>query len=369
MKLKEVILELGTADQIRTSMYRNLGIGGAEGNELAAKDNFLKRFKQQVKLNQQSAGKYFDLPELVTSYLSQYGWVANAQDQERLQDMAKGGNIDELANYMYYLGSKQIRNPKTGAVLGGGSSIPSGQAGAAGGQQMPLADQPVLSPPTQQTIKQIAKLTGKENYDDLEQIAKNSMRQLYKQNPARYTELYKEIMTGKSNPNKLGAYNPQDPADVRKAKQAAVSNQVFQQGRGEEFTGPAGNVMGQVAKNLQPNDASPGAGAFGSMAQTLGGPGTPTTVPQNNPSDTRSQKFDKAAMAARAGMKDVPQDFSSAEKQQIGQARARGAMSDVAPTDNKIDFAKKRADAAAAAQASMKPKVAEQYNRPFYRRK
>lgn len=344
MKLKEVILEFGPVDQIRTSMYRNLGIGGPDANELAAKDNFLKRFKQQVKLNQQSAGKYFNLPELANAYLSQYGWVANPQDQARINDMAERGDINELANYMYYMGSKQVRNPKTGSVIGG---MQGGQA-SAGQQGAGAEEQPQLSQPTQQTIKQISKLTGKDNYDDLEQIAKNAMRQLYKQNPARYTELYKEIMTGKSDVNKLGAVNPQDPAEIRKQKQGAIANQIFQQERGKELTtptGPGGNVMGQMAKTLQPKDTSPGAGAFGSMAQNLGGPGTPETVPQEpSPSDVRAQKFDKAAMQARGSMTDKP--------------------------DNRIDFAKKRADAASAAQAAMTPKkVAEQYNRPFYRRK
>jgi hypothetical protein len=197
MRVNEFVSE-GIADSIRGSMYRNLGIGGVEGNEIAAKNNFVNRFKQQIKLNQkagQKAGGFSsaDLQQMVDSYLSQYGWVANSQDRVAISKFIEAGDMDALANQMYLVGSKQMRDPKTGASIDpsklGGNQTGSGAA----------PDAPQLSSTTQSIVSQLSKMTGKESLDDLEQITKQAMQRLYKMSPARYQKLYKEIMTGQSS--------------------------------------------------------------------------------------------------------------------------------------------------------------------------
>ena len=205
MRLKEFVSE-GISDNIRTNMYRNLGIGGAEGNEVAAKQNFINRFKQQVKLNQKAGAKAggfgaSDLQQMVDSYLSQYGWVANEKDRVTISKFIETGNIDGLANQMYLVGSKQMRDPKTGSAI---------DPSKLGGQQG--AQQPALSNTSQAIVSQLSKLSGSDSLDDLEQITKNAMQRLYKLSPSSYQKLYKEIMTGKTSKPTTPSTNFQQPA-------------------------------------------------------------------------------------------------------------------------------------------------------------
>lgn len=192
MRLKEFVVE-GISDNIRGNMYRNLGIGGAEGNEIAAKQNFIDRFKQQVKLNQKAGAKAggfgaSDLQQMVDSYLAQYGWVANEKDRVAISKFIEANNIDSLANQMYLVGSKQMRDPRTGSVI---------DPSALGGKQSVTT--PELSNTSQAIVTQLNKLSGPDSLDDLEQIAKNAMQRLYKTSPSSYQRLYKEIMTGKTS--------------------------------------------------------------------------------------------------------------------------------------------------------------------------
>ena len=205
MRLKEFVTE-GISDNIRANMYRNLGIGGVEGNEIAAKQNFIDRFKQQVKLNQKAGAKAggfdaSDLQQMVDSYLSQYGWVANEKDRVAISKFIETGNIDGLANQMYLVGSKQMRDPKTGSAI---------DPSKLGGQQG--TGQPSLSNTSQAIVTQLNKLSGSDSLDDLEQITKNAMQRLYKLSPSSYQKLYKEIMTGKTSTPTTTSMNVQQPA-------------------------------------------------------------------------------------------------------------------------------------------------------------
>lgn len=209
MRLKEFVTE-GIADAVRGSMYRNLGIGGAGGNEIAAKQNFINKFKQQVKLNQKAGAKAggfdtSDLQQMVDGYLSQYGWVANEKDRVAISKFIESGNIDGLANQMYLVGSKQMRDPKTGSAID-----PSKLGGQQGNQQAP--GQPALSNTSQAIVSQLNKLSGSDSLDDLEQITKNAMQRLYKLSPSSYQKLYKEIMTGKTSTQTTPSMNVQPPA-------------------------------------------------------------------------------------------------------------------------------------------------------------
>lgn len=192
MRLKEFVTE-GITDNIRANMYRNLGIGGEAGNEIAAKQNFIDRFKQQVKLNQKAGAKSGgfsteDLQQMVDSYLSQYGWVANEKDRVAISKFIETNNIDSLANQMYLVGSKQMRDPKSGSVIDP-SKLSSKQN----------TTEPELSNASQAIVTQLNKLSGSDSLDDLEQITKNAMQRLHKLSPSSYQKLYKEIMTGKSS--------------------------------------------------------------------------------------------------------------------------------------------------------------------------
>jgi hypothetical protein len=217
-------------------MYRNLGIGGDAANEVAAKQNFVDRFMQQVKQNQKASatsGMPLDVNQMVQSYLGQYGWVVSPAQQAKLSQMADavGGErglmggasmyapkLKQLANAMYMIGSQQLRDPKTGLTIQGAG----GQGGgSAGGQASAAAEPEQLSPATEQIVQRIQKLLGSENNDDLEIIAKTAMQVLYKQNPTAYTELYKEIMTGET---KKKARSPEDIRKVKQARAARVAN-------------------------------------------------------------------------------------------------------------------------------------------------
>jgi hypothetical protein len=345
MKLKEVIVE-GIGDAIRSGIYRATGYGGNPANQSATKVKFINDLKQKLKLNKDSArrsGVPFDTNKYVDSYLAKYN--AKVDDEQRDQLKKLANNPDKFANYMYMLMSQQTTNQQ-GYVKGsnspqqyGAGSQQYGAGPQAGGRpQQQTAAAPQLEPTTTNVIKQIQKLTGPERLDDLAEITKSAMKVLYKQNPTKYSDLYKEIMTGKSNANKMNTSSlATDLATKRQQNQKAMQQYV-------DSTSPYGtkdpvgsSVMGNIANTVQPKDTSVGANAFSAMNKSLGGP--ETMPPEQNPSDKRSQDFEKAAMTARGGMTDAP-----------------------APTD----FAAKRELAAKNAQASMKPKVTE--TRRFYKR-
>lgn len=190
-------------DAVKTGLYRNFGVGGVKGEELAVKDNFIKRFEQQFKNNlsaARAAGQgQIDTNQMVDSYLATYGWVANPQDKQILKTLAdqaskRPGDVTKLANYMYTVGSKQMRDP-SGRVMPqmpqGTAQAGTAQAGAAG------EEQPDLSSVSNQIVKQINTLKGQGNFDDLKTISKSAMQALYKQSPSEYAKLYKEVMRGR----------------------------------------------------------------------------------------------------------------------------------------------------------------------------
>lgn len=341
MKLKEVIVE-GIGDAIRSGIYKATGYGGNPANQSATKVKFINDLKQKLKLNKDSArrsGVPFDTNKYVDSYLAKYNAKVDDEQREQLKKLAN--NPDKFANYMYMLMSQQTTD-QSGYVRGNNSpqqygAGPQQLAGAARGQQSAAAA-PQLEPASTNVIKQIQKLTGPERLDDLAEITKSAMKVLYKQNPTKYADLYKEIMTGKSNANKMNTSSLATDLATKRQKNQKAMQQYVDSTSPYSTNDPVGsNVMGNIAKTVQPKDTGAGADAFSAMNKSLGGP--ETMPPQVTPSDKRSQDFEKNAMAARGGMTDAP-----------------------APTD----YAAKRALAAQKAQAGMRPKVTE--TRRFYRR-
>ena len=336
MKLKEVIVE-GIGDAIRSGIYKATGYGGNPANQSATKVKFINDLKQKLKLNKDSAkrsGVPFDTNKYVDSYLAKYNARVDDEQREQLKKLAN--NPDKFANYMYMLMSQQTTD-QSGYVRGNNSPQQlAGSSGGVRGQQATTA--PQLEPASTNVIKQIQKLTGPERLDDLAEITKSAMKVLYKQNPTKYADLYKEIMTGKSNANKMNTSSLATDLATKRQKNQKAMKQYVDSTSPYSTNDPVGsNVMGNIAKTVQPKDTGAGADAFSAMNKSLGGP--ETMPPQVTPSDKRSQDFEKNAMAARGGMADAP-----------------------APTD----YAAKRALAAQKAQAGMRPKVTE--TRRFYRR-
>lgn len=196
MKTREIINEFGIGDvsnAARASMYRNLGIGGEAGNEIAAQKNFVNRFTQQLKLSNQS--KTASIPNMITAYMAQHNWVASPEQSKMLQDLAVQAQQNpkmytQLAKEMWQVGQEQIRD-QNGIVQG------QGQQGV-DASKLNLDGQPeAIDPSTKQIITAISKLKGKHQINDLTKIAKKSMQMLYKLDPNAYKKLYQQIMTGK----------------------------------------------------------------------------------------------------------------------------------------------------------------------------
>jgi len=149
-------------------------------------DNFMKSFSQQYKLAKQArtaSGAPFNPVTFVSNYASKNHWNINPGVLAKAvgpiaNDPAK------LAQYVYSIAMDQSGVANTAAPASGGTS----QQGAAS----------ALTSAAIQIGKTISKMRGKENYDDLEYVAKSAMQALYKQNPQAYNDLYKEIMSGQT---------------------------------------------------------------------------------------------------------------------------------------------------------------------------
>jgi hypothetical protein len=222
MKLNEIIVNEGIGDSLRSGMYKLTGYGGNPANQSATKIKFINDLKQQIRMNQESAkraGMPFDMNQYVDSYLAKYNAKASDEQKENLKTLSN--NPDKFANYMYNILSQQVTNSQgyvtgqnTGPSMGGGMT-----GNKTGGTDATPEEK--LSPATEKVIDAIAKLTGTANFDDLKRIAKTAMQILYKQNPAAYTELYKEILGGDT---KQGL-TAKDIADRRLQKQRDAAGQ------------------------------------------------------------------------------------------------------------------------------------------------
>jgi len=123
MKTKEILVEYSLGDlgnSIKGNMYTNLGIGGPEANEIVAQKNFVKRFVKQIELSKKS--KVANIPQMVTSYLTQYGWTTTPEQERELQNLASSAGTNpqaakQLAIDMWQIGQQQMRDPRTGATI------------------------------------------------------------------------------------------------------------------------------------------------------------------------------------------------------------------------------------------------------------
>lgn len=220
MKLNEVIVENAFTDALKYGMFKATGLGGTSAVEIAFQKQFLEKFKQQAQLALRSAkaaggnANPTEIEKIAHNFLNQYKWSPDSDQEAKLKELAgviaqdpSGSNINKLGNYLYFIGRQQ--NASRGMDRSGRRVEPT--LGAAGSARQ----EPELNSVSQTVVKQLEKLTGPKNFDDLETIAKVAMQMLYKQNPSRYAELYKEITSGATkkaaddddNPNIVRGYN------------------------------------------------------------------------------------------------------------------------------------------------------------------
>ena len=203
MKLNEVIVE-GIGDALRTGMYKATGLGGAGAKNLAIRSSFVNNFKQQMKLNQQSAqrsGMPMDMNAFVDSYLAKYKWQASPQQKAQLEKIT---DPDKLANAMYVVGSQQVRNRQGNAI---GAAEPAAPQPKGGQYNQPTISANLspeddgISVSSKQLMQAVNQLDSKDNADDLRAIIKTGLRKLYGIDKVNYAKLAKEIMTGQKAPD------------------------------------------------------------------------------------------------------------------------------------------------------------------------
>ena len=231
MKTKEILVEYSLGDlgnSIKGNMYTNLGIGGPEANEIVAQKNFVKRFVKQIELSKKS--KVTNIPQMITSYMTQYGWTASPEQEKDLMALAQTAGTDpraakQLAIDMWQIGQQQMRDPRTGAVLSDKA-----KAGKSDGTTQPgmgLDGKPEeLDGPTQQVLKLINRMNNKDHLDDLHRIILTAMQVLYGASPQQYAQLYKDIMSGggKKKPTKQVTKRASPSTPANKAGAGAFGN-------------------------------------------------------------------------------------------------------------------------------------------------
>jgi len=216
MKINEVINEARVGDRLKSFAYKNLGgMGGNAWLKTAGKVGFLDNFQQeltQYKEASADSGTKPDYKDFVLTYLDKNGWKATGSQVSQAAMMAN--KPEQMANFIYKLTMNQSVAKQAGINKATAAAGKMRQPG----QTKPAAD---LSTMSQQVITTIDKLHGAGNLDDLEAIAKKAMQVLYSQSPVKYSELYKEIMSGKSKP----AVDLSHPADGTNAASGLGSNE------------------------------------------------------------------------------------------------------------------------------------------------
>lgn len=215
MRINEFISEAKVGDRLKSFAYQNLGgMGGNAWLKTSGKVGFLDNFQQELKHYKEASidsGTKPDFKDFVLTYLDKNGWQATGSQVSQAAMMAN--KPEQMANFIYKLTMSQSVAKQAGI----------NKASAARGMRNPRQGQPAadLSSVSQQVITTIDKLQGAGNLDDLEAIAKKAMQVLYAQSPVKYSELYKEIMAGRSKP----AVDMSHPADGTNAQSGLGSNE------------------------------------------------------------------------------------------------------------------------------------------------
>jgi len=147
MKISEIrpVVKEDLADTIKSGLYKVTGGGlyGQTGQQAALKNNFIKKFANQLALNVKSSKSAgvggFDLDDYLKTYAAQYGWNLTPIEIENLTKLSTqagpnpgAGSLQKVANYMYILADKYRDSRKTGGApeASGGSTPRRGGGGA-----------------------------------------------------------------------------------------------------------------------------------------------------------------------------------------------------------------------------------------------
>lgn len=129
MKISEIrtVVNEDIADTIKSGLYKATGgsLFGQSGQQAALKNNYIKKFSNQLALNIKSAKRAgvgpFDLDDYLKSYAAQYGWNLTPKEIENLTTLSTSAgpnpgsvSLQKIANYMYVLADKYRESRKTG---------------------------------------------------------------------------------------------------------------------------------------------------------------------------------------------------------------------------------------------------------------
>ena len=131
MKISEIrpVVKEDLADTIKSGLYKATGGGlyGQTGQQAALKNNFIKKFANQLALNVKSSKSAgvggFDLDDYLKTYAAQYGWNLTPVEIENLTKLSTkagpnpgAGSLQKVANYMYILADKYRDTRKAGGA-------------------------------------------------------------------------------------------------------------------------------------------------------------------------------------------------------------------------------------------------------------
>lgn len=184
-------------DAARSAIYKTTGYGGKPGNIAATKSTFTSDFAQQFNMASRAArasGMPFDTTDFIKAQAQQYGWNITDEKADELA-LAAGNDAGKLAQGMYAIGMSQPRY-KSSTGLGDikrSRNTPSGSLGGDESEVTAGGADVDLSPQSEQIIKQIQKMRGAGNVDDVEKIAAAALGMLYTGNRQEYVKLVKRL--------------------------------------------------------------------------------------------------------------------------------------------------------------------------------
>lgn len=206
MKLDEIVNESAIKNWAKKLQYKMTGTGEKEAVNILFREKFIKKFKEKFKSEKSNYDNQLDAAKsTVAQFLRDYRWQPDREELQQLSTLlnAFGPNpsnekVVSLAEFLLTMGEKKEETKKQQRIEPTLNNQPANNSA------------PALSTKTNQLVTSIQQMSGAANLDDLETIAKVAMAMLYKQNPAAYTKLYKEITTGvdqDDNSNIVRGYN------------------------------------------------------------------------------------------------------------------------------------------------------------------
>lgn len=178
-------------DWAKAKAYTNLGgLGGASGLGAATRQSFLDKFTSDYKRYMMSAKQGGMTPpsmeNYVRNYIKKFGWTAT---EPQIADIVAGaaGDVGKLSNSMYALAQDQsydgqgriLSRSRIGSGLGTDADSDEGSTSAQGN-------------------KLVTATTNLRSSKDLTMVAKAAMNKLNTVSPQRYSELRKEVQSGKN---------------------------------------------------------------------------------------------------------------------------------------------------------------------------